>query len=978
MKMLISIFLFFNILSFSFQTIPALFYCDDILRQVYLIDETTQEKQLIGTGNERGSWDEPNYFNYLNAAPGDLIRIICYTPNSGLYGGGCFLLNNICRCYNFYNPLPHNHQIINREANLNGISCSIPLNQAEVSESGGEFVYEQRIPLDVNGITCQNKLWIVPYNKNNQIKLSDYLTANFELKNLEVKIIENYDKFKLNNIQLNSNNKFKILTDNLIFNSNESKKIKITFINYGIILTGTKECSFNIRVCHPRCLDCNDVDGNDNNHQCTICVEGYFLIEDTYNCKTKQEMKGTNYYFDEITQKFKKCYEDCKTCSTRGDLIDMKCDTCGDPKKYYAEPHNCIDDITRYYLDEEEKIYKKCYKNCYSCNAKSIETEHNCTKCEDKYHFIYNETRKKNCIPENEKPINTYLDTETNTYELCYERCHSCSQKSTIVDNNCDECAKDDNKKYLYHFLENKKGQCITEKEKPLNTYFDSENNIYKYCYSRCSSCDEKGDINNNNCKECLKDENNNYIYHFLHDEKGKCISEDEKPENTFLDIETNTYELCYKKCSSCNKRGDINNNNCKECLKDESGNYIYHFIYDTEGKCINELERPLNSYLDKDTNTYRLCYERCSLCDKQGNETNNNCNDCTKDANNTYLYHFLYNETGRCLNETEKPKDTYLNEENNTYSKCYIRCSSCFKGGNESNNNCNECFKDENNIYLYHFLYNETGRCINESEKPTDTYLDKENNIYKKCYERCSSCDKGGNEKNNNCNDCIKNNNNTYIYHFLYNETGKCINESEKPEDTYLDKENNIYKKCYESCSSCNNGGNESNNNCKDCLKDNNNNYIYHFIYNEPGKCLSDEERPLNTYLNKENNTYMICSERCNRCENYPECKECLKDGANNYIYHFIQNEQGKCIDESEIKDGFYYLDTDDNTYKSCPEGTIRVVNNECIENNSETIILAFIIIIIILIFVPLFFIIRTFFKGKKRDKDMKQLIIN
>ena len=111
MKMLISIFLFFNILSFSFQTIPALFYCDDILRQVYLIDETTQEKQLIGTGNERGSWDEPNYFNYLKAAPGDLIRIICYTPNSGLYGGGCFLLNNICRCYNFYNPLPHNHQI---------------------------------------------------------------------------------------------------------------------------------------------------------------------------------------------------------------------------------------------------------------------------------------------------------------------------------------------------------------------------------------------------------------------------------------------------------------------------------------------------------------------------------------------------------------------------------------------------------------------------------------------------------------------------------------------------------------------------------------------------------------------------------------------------------------------------------------------------------------------------------------------------
>ena len=48
----------------------------------------------------------------------------------------------------------------------------------------------------------------------------------------------------------------------------------------------------------------------------------------------------------------------------------------------------------------------------------------------------------------------------------------------------------------------------------------------------------------NNNCIKCLKDENDNYIYHFLHDEKGKCISEEEKPPNTYLDLETNTYEL--------------------------------------------------------------------------------------------------------------------------------------------------------------------------------------------------------------------------------------------------------------------------------------------------------------------------------------------------------------------------------------------------------------------------------------------------
>ena len=114
---------------------------------------------------------------------------------------------------------------------------------------------------------------------------------------------------------------------------------------------------------------------------------------------------------------------------------------------------------TNYYFDEEEKIFKRCYNSCATCNAKSFDYEHNCTVCANKYHYIYNEISKKKCIHEDEKPINTYLDKETNAYELCYERCHKCSKKSDILNNNCDECKIDGNNNYIYHFIYNKEGQ---------------------------------------------------------------------------------------------------------------------------------------------------------------------------------------------------------------------------------------------------------------------------------------------------------------------------------------------------------------------------------------------------------------------------------------------------------------------------------------------------------------------------------------
>jgi hypothetical protein len=152
----------------------------------------------------------------------------------------------------------------------------------------------------------------------------------------------------------------------------------------------------------------------------------------------------------------------------------MNCLNCKS-QKYYAKPNNCIEDITNYYYSKEEKIYIKCYKTCHSCNENSNKVAHNCKKCATEYHFIYNETGK--CINSDEKPLNTYLDIENNTYKKCNDSCYTCDSL-----NNCTECYKDESNKYIYHFIENEKGKCISESELDTLSILDVNDNTYKLC----------------------------------------------------------------------------------------------------------------------------------------------------------------------------------------------------------------------------------------------------------------------------------------------------------------------------------------------------------------------------------------------------------------------------------------------------------------------------------------------------------------
>ena len=175
-----------------------------------------------------------------------------------------------------------------------------------------------------------------------------------------------------------------------------------------------------------------------------------------------------------------------------------------------------------------------------------------------------------------------------------------------------------------------------------------------------------------------------------------------------------------------------------------------------------------------------------------------------------------------------------------------------------------------------------------------------------KKCYESCGEI--GLNyEYNNICmNNCPDN-----TYKILKNTI---ICSEIIPENYYLDSD--IYKECYNTCKSCDGPGDESNNNCKECIND--------FIF------LDD------SLVNKKN-----CYKKCRfnyyfDGNNKYSCTE-TDSCPNNYK---LINKIKKCIDECKNnKDSLDLFESNNICVEKCPKNTkIDKETNKCLESCDET----------------------------------------
>ncbi len=436
-----------------------------------------------------------------------------------------------------------------KETNYN-FTITIPIEYNCINKSfEGFFNFNTTYELDTseyvkdiyeNNFNSSDSLFIIFTNlSNNSIEIYDNNSENENntlLENIEYPLLKYKYKFKNYGI-INITFIGKSKTDNF-----QSKN------NYYL----------NFKVCYKSCNNCKDISLDSEKQNCISCLENNYIIEgNENNCYSEDDIKNNKpgYYLDKTEKKFKKCFERCNSCEKLGNKTNNECINCVN-NSYKMENdiyNNCYNEkpYENYYLDNSSKIYKKCYDKCKNCSNKQT-NEDNCISCIDNNYFIENTT---NCISENEKLNYTFFNKSTEKFEYCYSNC-TCKMKGNEINHSCIECL------YDYYNLEDNNNNCYNKSEILENYFFDKSENIFRKCYRLCKKCNSNGDSKNNICTDCIKyssfiDNNISYQLNDIYKEDTQNYFFLNKKNNIFLECYNNCkYDNendTYNNCSICN-----------------------------------------------------------------------------------------------------------------------------------------------------------------------------------------------------------------------------------------------------------------------------------------------------------------------------------------------------------------------------------------------------------------------------------------
>ena len=266
---------------------------------------------------------------------------------------------------------------------------------------------------------------------------------------------------------------------------------------------------------------------------------------------------------------------------------------------------------------------------------------------------------------------------------------------------------------------------------------------------------------------------------------------------------------------------------------------------------------------------------------------------------------------------------------------ECYVSCKTCTKPAEESTSSNHNC--KPNSCKDYYYLDPDVNtNCWSETEGKSNWYIDYTNKKYEYCNDLCASCT---GPLDTDCLSCKADS----IYKYLANK--KCYTQCP---DGYYGKYlsgSQYYncEKCFQTCATCDEGGNVNNMKCKTCIENSihylNNCFIENdsedksfiipgttslsscyerfdfFILANTYECITTPPSEGYYLDNSKTGLYSPCHTDCRTCRGKPtqdntNCILCLNED-NNYL-------DGNCLEFCPI--GYYSLEkSDTNTQKKC-----------------------------------------------------------
>ena len=319
---------------------------------------------------------------------------------------------------------------------------------------------------------------------------------------------------------------------------------------------------FTVGHCFPSCSKCKKIGTEIMSQECDLCIPKFYFLENSKNCFS-QNYPPSGYFFEENEKIFKKCFKNCKTCKELGKSEnDMKCTSCDNDNGYFffSGTKNCLHmPIKGYYIDNSDNKIKKCDISCATCSSRAIRNSKNevvnCDTCNKDLGF-YNIPGTTICI--NKTKEGEYYDENCKCYKKCYKDCLTCS------------------------------GEALDE------------------YHMNCLSCDIAQGFEfypkNSNCLKCKS------LNKQVNEEETECIDEIIETKNIIT-------EGCHPQCIKCTGPPSIENGIEKQnCITCQPGFYLKN------GSCIKSYTCPYKFFyqakIDKNADAeQKICLDKNENC---------------------------------------------------------------------------------------------------------------------------------------------------------------------------------------------------------------------------------------------------------------------------------------------------------------------------------------------------------------------------